>query len=57
MAIQELLALDDAFKGKGGEAIRSFYQECHQPFLQFLESWIDEYQILFKELHSLINRS
>ncbi|WP_264741145.1 T7SS effector LXG polymorphic toxin [Cytobacillus firmus] len=48
MAIQELVSLEDVFKGQGGQAIRAFYQECHQPFLQFLESWIDEYQSYLK---------
>ncbi|MCS0670734.1 T7SS effector LXG polymorphic toxin [Cytobacillus firmus] len=48
LSIQELVSLEDAFKGQGGQAIRAFYQECHQPFLQFLESWIDEYQSYLK---------
>ncbi|WP_243503943.1 T7SS effector LXG polymorphic toxin [Cytobacillus oceanisediminis] len=48
ISIQELVSLEDAFKGQGGQAIRAFYQECHQPFLQFLESWIDEYQSYLK---------
>ncbi|WP_370221742.1 ribonuclease YeeF family protein [Cytobacillus sp.] len=47
-SIQELISLDDAFKGQGGQAIRAFFQECHQPFLQFLESWIDEYRSYLK---------
>ncbi len=48
VAIQDLVSLEDAFKGQGGQAIRAFYQECHQPFLQFLESWIDEYRSYLK---------
>ncbi|MGA5689585.1 ribonuclease YeeF family protein [Cytobacillus pseudoceanisediminis] len=48
LSIQELVSLEDAFKGQGGQAIRAFYQECHQPLLQFLESWIDEYQSYLK---------
>ncbi|WP_264739981.1 ribonuclease YeeF family protein [Cytobacillus firmus] len=48
LSIQELVSLEDAFKGQGGQAIRAFYQECHQPFLQFLESWIDEYRSYLK---------
>lgn len=48
LSIQELMSLEDAFKGQGGQAIRAFYQECHQPFLQFLESWIDEYRSYLK---------
>ncbi|MFE4524501.1 ribonuclease YeeF family protein [Cytobacillus firmus] len=48
VSIEELVSLEDAFKGQGGQAIRTFYQDCHQPFLQFLESWIDEYQSYLK---------
>ncbi|MGV3262688.1 T7SS effector LXG polymorphic toxin [Cytobacillus pseudoceanisediminis] len=48
LSIQELVSLEDAFKGQGGQAIRAFYQECHQPFLQFLESWIEEYRSYLK---------
>ncbi|MED4767824.1 T7SS effector LXG polymorphic toxin, partial [Cytobacillus firmus] len=48
VSIQELVSLEDAFKGQGGQAIRAFYQECHQPFLQFLETWNGEYQSYLK---------
>ncbi|WP_223837357.1 ribonuclease YeeF family protein [Bacillus swezeyi] len=56
-AVEGLVSLDDALKGKGGEAIRSFYDECHTPFLKFFESFIEEYQSALKsmknELHAL----
>ncbi|MGN7179179.1 T7SS effector LXG polymorphic toxin [Cytobacillus sp. SAFR-174] len=48
VSIQELVSLEEAFKGQGSQAIHAFYQDCHQPFLQFLESWIDEYQSYLK---------
>ncbi|WP_083675390.1 T7SS effector LXG polymorphic toxin [Paenibacillus sp. FSL R5-0490] len=48
VSIQELVSLEDAFKGQGGHAILAYYQECHQPFLQFLEFWIGEYQSYLK---------
>ncbi|URM33141.1 LXG domain-containing protein [Cytobacillus firmus] len=48
VSIQELVSLEGAFKGQGGQAIRAFYLDCHQPFLQFLETWIDEYQSYLK---------
>ncbi|WP_234982320.1 T7SS effector LXG polymorphic toxin [Edaphobacillus lindanitolerans] len=48
-SVNELVRLDEALKGHGGEAIRKFYQECHQPFL--------EYFLLFKEkFHSTLAR-
>ncbi|WP_223837352.1 T7SS effector LXG polymorphic toxin [Bacillus swezeyi] len=56
-AVEGLVSLDDALKGKGGDAIRSFYDECQTPFLKFYESFIEEYQSALKsmknELHAL----
>ncbi|MEC5253619.1 T7SS effector LXG polymorphic toxin, partial [Bacillus licheniformis] len=32
-AVEGITSLDDAFMGKGGDAIRAFYVECHTAFL------------------------
>ncbi|WP_213422537.1 T7SS effector LXG polymorphic toxin [Bhargavaea massiliensis] len=40
-SVRELIQLNEALKGQGGDAIRRFYQECHLPFL--------EYFLMFKE--------
>lgn len=32
-AVQRFHTLDDGLKGKGGEAIRSFYRDMYEPFL------------------------
>ncbi|MFJ8064661.1 ribonuclease YeeF family protein [Psychrobacillus sp. NPDC096426] len=34
-AILGLASMEDSLKGKGGNAIRAFYNDCHLPFLQF----------------------
>ena len=34
-AVQGLVAMEDSLKGEGGNAIRTFYADCHLPFLQF----------------------
>ena len=34
-AVQGLVAMEEALKGEGGDAIRSFYNDCHLPFLHF----------------------
>ncbi|MFN2747191.1 ribonuclease YeeF family protein, partial [Bacillus sp. z60-18] len=53
-SVDGITSLDDALKGKGGDAIRAFYEECHTPFLRFYESFIDEYQSALKKLkHAL----
>lgn len=35
-SVKGITSLDDALKGSGGEAIRSFYEECHTTFLLFM---------------------
>ncbi|QNK88949.1 hypothetical protein H7992_04265 [Sporosarcina sp. resist] len=32
-AVEGLVQMEEQFKGAGGNATRSFYQECHLPFL------------------------
>ncbi|MBN8209831.1 hypothetical protein JI666_13825 [Bacillus sp. NTK071] len=51
-AVMEFIQLDEALKGKGGQAIRSFYQDCHIPFLKYYESTLDEYK---NALHNMKN--
>ncbi|ARC71770.1 ribonuclease YxiD [Bacillus licheniformis] len=36
-SVEGITSLNDALKGKGGDAIRNFYKECHTPFLQFFD--------------------
>lgn len=43
-AVRDFHAHDDALKGEGGEAIRAFYNECHQPFLIYLYQSLVDYQ-------------
>ncbi|MYL40640.1 ribonuclease YeeF family protein [Virgibacillus salexigens] len=43
-AVRDFYCLDDALKGKAGDAMRTFYNECHQPFLIFLYQSLVDYQ-------------
>ncbi|WP_307894441.1 T7SS effector LXG polymorphic toxin [Bacillus swezeyi] len=54
-AVEGITSLDDALKGKGGDAIRAFYEECHTPFLRFYESFIEEYQSALKKMKNALN--
>ncbi|MCY8581658.1 T7SS effector LXG polymorphic toxin [Bacillus haynesii] len=54
-AVECITSLDDALKGKGGHAIRNFYEECHTPFLQFYETFIEEYQSALKKIKQALN--
>ncbi|CAI8853204.1 T7SS effector LXG polymorphic toxin [Bacillus sp. FSL K6-1109] len=54
-AVDGIASLDDALKGKGGDAIRAFYEECHTPFLQFYDAFIEEYSSTLKKMKSALN--
>jgi hypothetical protein len=55
--VEGLVQMEDQLKGEGGGAIRSFYEECHLPSLQFFQLFsYDARQVLYqigKALHSL----
>ncbi|MCY8921202.1 ribonuclease YeeF family protein [Bacillus atrophaeus] len=53
-SIKGITALDDALKGKGGEAIRSFYEECHTTFLLFYESFISDYKGILEKMKNAL---
>ncbi|MEK3815401.1 T7SS effector LXG polymorphic toxin [Bacillus sp. FSL K6-1284] len=54
-SVEDIASLDDALKGKGGDAIRAFYEECHTPFLQFYDTFIEEYSSTLKKMKSVLN--
>ncbi|KAA6452746.1 ribonuclease YeeF family protein [Bacillus swezeyi] len=54
-SVEEIASLNDALKGKGGDAIRAFYKECHTPFLQFYDTFIEEYSSALKKMKSALN--
>ncbi|GIP61990.1 ribonuclease YxiD [Virgibacillus pantothenticus] len=49
-SIEGIIALEDAFKGKTANSIRTFYQEVHMPFLLFLEGFIANYSDTLQEM-------
>ncbi|MED2979467.1 T7SS effector LXG polymorphic toxin [Bacillus swezeyi] len=54
-AVEGITSLDDALKGKGGDAIRAFYEECHTPFLRFYDTFIEEYSSTLNKMKSSLN--
>ena len=56
-AVKEFIALEDEFKGKGGEAIRAFYEEIHIPLLIVYKAFITDYEsrleVMKSELYAL----
>ncbi|MED4212349.1 T7SS effector LXG polymorphic toxin [Priestia megaterium] len=52
--VQAFSSLDDAFKGKGGEAIRSFYKTGHASFLTLYHSLLTSYEARLTQItHAL----
>ncbi|TYO68722.1 hypothetical protein DQ398_003903 [Rossellomorea marisflavi] len=55
-AIQGVTNLDEAFKGKGGNAIRDFYRSKHLPLLEQYQTFLSDYQAVIKQMnHALQN--
>ncbi|TWJ45708.1 Ribonuclease YxiD [Bacillus paralicheniformis] len=54
-SVEDIVSLNDALKGKGGDAIRAFYKECHTPFLQFYDTFIEEYSSTLKKMKTALN--
>ncbi|MCK1998491.1 T7SS effector LXG polymorphic toxin [Psychrobacillus psychrodurans] len=56
-AVNGLVQMEDQLKGAGGNAIRSFYQECHLPFLHFFQLFSEQFKQVLNQmeasLHSL----
>lgn len=38
--VEGIISLKESFKGKGGQAIRSYYEQCHVPLLIFFEGFL-----------------
>ena len=53
-AVRDFSALDDALKGSGGTAIRSFYSDGHQPFLIFLFQSLVDYKNVLSDIQAAI---
>lgn len=43
-AITDFLSMKDSFEGKGGDAIRSFFEECHIPFITYYRNALQDYK-------------
>ena len=54
-SIEGIIALEEAFKGKTANSIRTFYKEVHMPFLLFLEGFIDNYSNTLREIKQSID--
>lgn len=53
-AIQGVTDLDEAFKGKGGNAIRDFYRSKHLPLLEQYQIFLSDYQSVIKQMNDAL---
>lgn len=54
-AIQGVADLDEAFKGKGGNAIRDFYRSKHLPLLEHYQTFLSDYQAVIKQMNDALH--
>ncbi|WP_430507742.1 T7SS effector LXG polymorphic toxin [Rossellomorea marisflavi] len=52
--IQGVTDLDEAFKGKGGNAIRDFYRSKHLPLLEQYQTFLSDYQSVIKQMNDAL---
>ncbi|WP_144510127.1 T7SS effector LXG polymorphic toxin [Bacillus sp. FJAT-22090] len=50
-----LVDMEDQLKGAGGNAIRSFYRECHVPFLQFFLLFSENFQQVLQQMEAALH--
>ena len=55
LAVEGLVQMEDQLKGKGENAIRSFYRECHLPFLQFFQMFSEHYQQVLHQMEAVLH--
>ncbi|MBO0587459.1 T7SS effector LXG polymorphic toxin [Sporosarcina sp. E16_8] len=47
--------MEEQFKGAGGNAIRSFYQECHLPFLHFFKLFSQQFKQVLHQMEAALH--
>ncbi|MCA0149730.1 hypothetical protein LCD52_13095 [Rossellomorea vietnamensis] len=54
-AVQDVVNLDEAFKGEGGNAIRDFYRSQHLPMLEQYQLFLSDYQSVIRQMKEALN--
>ncbi|MFJ7825489.1 T7SS effector LXG polymorphic toxin [Psychrobacillus sp. NPDC096623] len=54
-AVEGLVQMEDQLKGTGGNAIRSFYQECHLPFLHFFQLFSEQFKRVLNQMEAALH--
>lgn len=54
-AVDGLVQMEDQLKGVGGNAIRSFYEECHIPFLHFFQLFSEHFKQVLHQMETALH--
>lgn len=54
-AVDGLVQMEDQLKGEGGNAIRSFYGECHLPFLQYFQLFSENFKQVLHQMEAALH--
>lgn len=54
-AVQGLVMMEETLKGEGGNAIRSFYNDCHLPFLHFFLTFKNLFNTTLTTMNSALD--
>ncbi|MCZ8533344.1 T7SS effector LXG polymorphic toxin [Psychrobacillus psychrodurans] len=54
-AVNGLVQMEDQLKGAGGNAIRSFYQECHLPFLHYFQLFSEQFKQVLQQMEAALH--
>src|SRR5699024_2154861 len=48
------ILLDEELKGQGGDAIRSYYRDCHLPFLEYFQDSLQKFSEVLTQIHNAV---
>lgn len=54
-AIKDLAQMEESLKGQGGKALRTFYAQCHLPFLQYFMTFKDNFIEILEQMGSALS--
>src|SRR5699024_10071213 len=54
-SVYNFSSLDDALRGKGGNAIRNYFKDCHLPFLEYFQDSLTEFSDMLTQMDDAIN--
>lgn len=54
-AITGFTSLENDLKGSAGTSLRSFYNDCHQPFLKYIQQSMTDYKDIINSMKEAVN--